>query len=119
MNNTIQQLIETMTPEELKQRLAAYMTADLQFSPRKTVQEVVKQLHGFGRRDGLVIDIARKDYHIRVFPVDDLQAFRQNIPLVLQHTELVDPLSEMQVREMDQLQVAALPFLTYHVRAEV
>lgn len=40
MSNTIQQLIETMTPEEIKQRLAAYMTADLQFSPRPVAIKV-------------------------------------------------------------------------------
>ena len=40
MTDKIKELIETMTPEEIKQRLAAYMTADLQFSPRPVAIKV-------------------------------------------------------------------------------
>ena len=70
---------------------------DLKILSCEIVQEVVKQLHGFGRRNGLVVNVARQDHRIRFLPVDDVQDFFQNIPLVFQHAEFVDPLSQMQV----------------------
>ena len=86
---------------------------DLQISSCEIVQEVVKQLNSLGRRNGLVVDVARQDHRIRFLPFDNVQDFFQNIPLIFQHAEFVDPLSQMQVREMNQFQVAELPFLIF------
>ena len=63
-------------------------------------EEPVQQTDGFGRGHGFVVEVARQQNSIHGAGVEERQDLLQNIPLVVQHGELADPLAEVQVGEV-------------------
>ena len=82
---------------------------------RQTEKKLIEQLHRFRRGHRPVINISGDNNALRPFLQGDLQNFFQYIFLVFHHGKFVDPFSQMQVRQMNQLQrlllsAAGLPF---------
>ena len=63
-------------------------------------EEPVQQTNGFGGGHGFVVEVARQQNSIHGAGVEERQDLLQNIPLVVQHGELADPLAEVQVGEV-------------------
>ena len=94
-------------PAAKGQPLGAVMVAAddeyLGVQPGQAYQELVKQLHGRGGRHGLVIDVPGQQHPIRALLLDPAQGLLQDMGLILQHGETVDPLAQVQVGQMDEL----------------
>ncbi len=75
---------------------------DLGVQPGEAHQEVVEQLHRLRRGDGFVIDVSGDQDGVRRFFTGNPQDFRQNVLLVLQHGEVLDPLPQVEVGQMKQ-----------------
>ena len=66
-------------------------------------EKIVEERDGLRGRGGLVVEIAAQQRGVRRFLARDPQDFAQNIGLILEQRTLVEPLAEVQVREMQQL----------------
>ena len=58
-------------------------------------EEPVQQTDGFGGGHRLVVEVACQQNSIHGVGVEERQDLLQNIPLVVQHGELADPLAEV------------------------
>ena len=76
---------------------------DLQLPLGQPAEEVIQQLHRFGRGDGAVVDVAADQNGVGALLIDDQEDLGEDVSLVLQHGEFIDPLAEVQVGEMEQL----------------
>ena len=75
----------------------------LQATLHQPDQKTVKEDDRFGRGNRLVVEVPGEKHSIRVLGVDDAQALFQNVGLVLHQAELIQPLAQMEVGEMDEL----------------
>ena len=66
---------------------------NLKVSFRQSHQKVIQQGYRLGRGHRLVVDVAGNEHSVRLLPVNDLEDFCENVLLVLQHGELIDPLT--------------------------
>ena len=69
----------------------------------KRNEKPVKQRDCLAGRDALVVHIARNHHRVRMLCVCDFQNLMQDIVLIVQHRDLIDPLAEMQIRQMKKL----------------
>ena len=69
----------------------------------KRNEKPVKQCDCLAGRDALVVYIACDHDRIRALYVCDFQNLMQDIVLIVQHGDLIDPLAEMQIRQMKKL----------------
>ena len=65
-------------------------------------EEPVQQAHGFGRGNGLIVEVARQQHTVHGLAVQQGEDLFQNVPLVVQHGELAHPLAQMQVGEVKE-----------------
>ena len=84
----------------------------------KAAEKIVEEGHGLGGGDGLVVNVAADQHGVGLFVVDDAQDLEQDIFLVLDHGHLVDPLADVQVRQMDQFHGLYLPDVWGYYTAE-
>ena len=89
--------------DPLRRVVVAADHEDLRALGLQPAQKIVKKLHRLCGRHSFVVDVSGDQDGIRLFFVDHVQDLRQDVFLVFQHVEFVDPLSEVQVREMNQL----------------
>ena len=75
---------------------------DLEVPPSQPDQKVVQQGHRLGGGHRLVVDVPGDEHGVRRLPIHDPEDLVENIPLVLQHGVLIDPLAQVQVGEMEQ-----------------
>jgi len=69
---------------------------------RQLDEKIVQQRHRLRGGDVLVIDVSRDERRVRPFLIGDLQNAVQDVRLILQHREVVDPLPQVEVGQMDQ-----------------
>ena len=81
---------------------------NLQFPGGQFPEKPVKKLHRLPGGYGFIVDIPGQQHCLGLFFVYDPQDFLQNEGLVLQHRKFVDPLSQVQVGEMNQFHGASL-----------
>ena len=60
-------------------------------------QKIVQQSDRLRGGHRLVIEIPGQNHCIRAFLIDNIDDFCQDIGLILQHAELIDSLSQMQI----------------------
>ena len=63
----------------------------------QTAEKIVEQSHCLGRGDALVIDISGDQHRVGLFVVDDLQNLQQDVFLIFDHGDFIDPLADVQV----------------------
>ena len=76
-------------------------------------EEPVQQAHGFGRGNGLIVEVARQQHTVHGRAVQQGEDLFQNVPLVVQHGELAHPLAQMQVGKMQKTQTETPPFQSF------
>ena len=76
-------------------------------------EEPVQQAHGFGRGNGLIVEVARQQHTVHGLAVQQGEDLFQNVPLVVQHGELAHPLAQMQVGKMQKTQTETPPFQSF------
>ena len=76
-------------------------------------EEPVQQAHGFGRGNGFIVEVARQQHAVHGRAVQQGKDLFQNVPLVVQHGELADPLAQMQVGKMQKTQTETPPFQSF------
>ena len=75
-------------------------------------QKLIKQLNRLGGRHRLVIHIAGDHHRIRMFLIEDIQYFFQNVLLVFQHGVFIHALSDMKIGQVNQFH-SFLPFIEF------
>ena len=76
-------------------------------------EEPVQQAHGFGRGNGLIVEVARQQHTVHGRFIQQGKDLFQNVPLVVQHGELAHPLAQMQVGKMQKTQTETPPFQSF------
>ena len=82
---------------------------DLEPPPGQLDQEVVQQGHRLRRGHRFVVYIPGDKHPLGVLILYNAYNFFQNILLVFQHGIFVDPLSQVQVGQMDEFHTSSLP----------
>ena len=79
--------------------------------PGQAEQKIVKYLYRLGAGDRFVVYVPGNQNRVRLFRVHNAENFPQNVRLIVQHTELVQPLAQMQIRQMNQFHKQTPPFV--------
>ena len=70
--------------------------------PGETGKEVAKQLYGLGAGDGFVVYVSGNQDRVGLFRVQNIENLLENVRLIFQHTELIEPFAQMEIRQMEQ-----------------
>ena len=68
----------------------------------QTVEKIIKKGDGLGRGNAFVIHIPGNQQGVRLHSIDDPENLGKNIFLVIQHGDFVDPLSKVQVGQVNE-----------------
>ena len=75
---------------------------DWDLLPGQGGEKPVQQGHRLGWRQGAVVDIASNEHGIRPLLPGDIQDLVQNVLLVLQQGDVVEPLADVQVAQVQE-----------------
>ena len=69
----------------------------------QAAEKLVKQRYRLGGWDRLIVDVPGDDHRVGLFLLNDADDLDQGAGLVVQHGDFIDPLADVQVRQMDKL----------------
>ena len=68
----------------------------------QAAEKVVKQRDSLGGGDAFVVHISGNQHGLRLLGIDNLQNLQQDVFLVFQHGDFVEPLAQVQVGQVDE-----------------
>ena len=78
-------------------------------------EKVIQQVHGFFRRDGLIVDIAGDEHGVDLLFRRDIGDLFQNVFLIFDHGILMDAFSQMKIGQVHEFhKISSYLFISYY-----